>query len=65
MTENEKRLLNFAKDMATNYDHEGEYRCYRSCHVCAAEKIIREVLGDNAHWFIHGPYYVLEAKADV
>lgn len=52
-----QRLLNFAKDVATNYDHEGRDECYGSCRRCAAEAVIREVLGDKADSLLNGPYY--------
>ena len=36
------RLLAFARDIATNYDHEGRDECYRGCRVCAAEELLAE-----------------------
>lgn len=35
-------LLNFARDIATNYDHEGNDECRRSCRVCKAELVLRK-----------------------
>jgi hypothetical protein len=37
--ENEK-LRKFARNIATNYDHEGRDECYHSCRVCAAEEAL-------------------------
>ncbi len=54
---NVQLLLNFAKDVATNYDHEGKDECYRSCRVCAAEKVIGQVMGDKADSFLRGPQF--------
>lgn len=52
-----QRLLNFAKTVATGYDHEGRGECYSGCRRCAAENVIREVLGDLADSLLRGPYY--------
>lgn len=48
-------LLNFAKDLATNYDCQCDGDS--DCHACKAEAVIREVLGDKAESLLKGPYY--------
>jgi hypothetical protein len=42
--------LDFARDIATNYDHEGvtSGMCYPSCRVCKAEEAIRKATGETA-----------------
>ncbi|MFO0801450.1 MAG: hypothetical protein U0804_28625 [Gemmataceae bacterium] len=62
-----QRLLNFAKNVANNYDHEMYTREHREgyggiCRKCAAESVIREVLGDKADDLLRGPYYDVPAK---
>lgn len=55
------KLLNFAKNVATNYDHEEYTREHREgyggiCRECSATEVIRDVLGDDAEAFLKGPY---------
>lgn len=48
-------LLNFAKDLATNYDCQCDGD--NGCRACKADAVIREVLGDKAESLLKGPYY--------
>lgn len=49
-------LLAFAKDIATNYDHEGRDSCNLGCRVCQAQIVLCEVLGDRWDDFLRGEY---------
>lgn len=52
-----ERLLNLAKDFATNYDCDHDCNAGGRCRVCESEIAIREVLGSKADSLLNGPYY--------
>ncbi len=53
-TNDEKRLLNFVRHIAKNYDCECNERCRMSCRCCQALDMIDEVLKEDAADFIVG-----------